>query len=223
MGRNVFVSYKFGDSNVQPLRGEWSTTARSYVNEIEGLLANNGHAYYGEHQNEDLSYWSDQQIYERLKNKIFPTYCKIVLISPNMREKGRLDKSQWIPWEIYYSLRETTRNNFTSRRNAILAVVLPDINGSYNYAISKKQCCHLGCTEFHRTNLFTILKENMFNLKNPTTSICGQNDKIWYGEFSYIPMVRWDYFKDNVDDCIERAERIKDNVENYELHINVNQ
>lgn len=223
MGRNVFVSYKFGDSNVQPLSGEWSTTARSYVNEIERLLANNGHAYYGEHQDEDLSYWSDEQIYERLKNKIFPTSCTIVLISPNMREKGRLDKSQWIPWEIYYSLRETTRNNFTSRRNAILAVVLPDINGSYNYAISKKQCCHLGCTEYHRANLFTIIKKNMFNLKDAITSICEQNDKVWYGEHSYIPMVRWDYFKDNVDACIERAERIKDNAGNYELHINVNQ
>lgn len=223
MGRNVFVSYKFGDSNVKPLKGEWSTTARSYVNEIERLLAYNGHAYYGEHQDEDLSYCSDEQIYERLKNKIFPTSCTIVLISPNMREKGRLDKSQWIPWEIYYSLRETTRNNFTSRRNAILAVVLPDLKGSYEYAISHKQCCPAGCTGYHTSSLFTILKENMFNPKNPSTRICGQNDKIWYGEFSYIPMVRWDYFKDNIDACIERAERIKDNAENYDLHVNVNQ
>lgn len=34
----------------------------------------------------------------------------------------------------------------TSKSNAMLAVVLPDENGSYSYYLEKKQCCENGCT-----------------------------------------------------------------------------
>ncbi len=47
------------------------------------------------------------------------------------------------------SVRETTRNNRTSHRNAVLAVILPDKNGSYSY--------------YDKNNLFPILKSNIEN------------------------------------------------------------
>lgn len=85
-----------------------------------------------------------------------------------MKESGKWQKSQWIPWEISYSLRETTRNDRTSHSNAILAVILPDKSGSYNY--------------YDKTKLFPILKDNIDNgyiyvvtwndfLKYPNTDI----------------------------------------------------
>ena len=52
---------------------------------------------------------------------------------------------------------------------------------------------------------------------------CNQNTIVWNGEYSYIPMVRWDYFKEHVTSCIERVERIKDNADSYDLHLSVNQ
>ena len=84
-----------------------------------------------------------------LKDKIYDSLITIVLISPNMREQGKWQKSQWIPWEIAYSLRDTTRNDRTSHNNAILAVILPDEKGSYDY--------------YDKNNLFPILKSNIEN------------------------------------------------------------
>lgn len=221
MGRNVFVSYKYADSNVAPIGHAYYSTARDYVNYLEDLLTSNDHAYYGEREGEDLSYLTEDQIYEKLKDRIFPTSCTIVLISPEMRDQGKKDRYQWIPWEIYYSLRETTRANYTSRRNGILAVVLPDRNGNYNYALEDKRCCFTPCIKHHTEKLFTILKENMFNRINGDKRICYQNDTVWNGECSYIPMVKWCDFATNVDYFIEKAESIKDNAEAYDLHISV--
>ena len=226
MARNVFVSYKYADENVQHLYGHIPTKARHYVDEIEKLLAEEDHIYFGEHDGEDLSNWSEDAIWRELKDRIFPTTITIVLISPNMKECGKYDKSQWIPWEISYSLRETIRGDRKSHRNAILAVVLPDRQGSYEYALRSNTCCAMGCTTYFRDWMFTIIKENLFNRKHPDTSECQKNSNIlWYGEYNYIPMVRWDYFKSHVSSLIERAERIKEDYErnnSYELHLGVN-
>ena len=223
MGRNVFVSYKYADDSVEHLYGCFPTTVRDYVDILSKKLEQNGNVYRGEQNGEDLSGLSDDQIYAKLKDKIFNTSCTIVMISPNMKEPGKYDKSQWIPWELSYSLRVTTRSDYTSRRNGILAVVLPDTNGSYDYAMGEKHCCTSGCTTFYRNNLFTILKENMFNFKMADKEICSQYDTIWYGEHSYIKMVRWKDFIDSINYYIETVERIKDNANNYDLHISVNQ
>lgn len=225
MARNVFVSYKYGDENVQHLDGHYPTKVRHYVDEVEKLLAKDDQIYYGEHDGEDLTDWSEDQIWEELKDRIFPSTCTIVLISPNMKTPNRYDKSQWIPWEISYSLRETVRNDRKSHRNAILAVVLPDINGSYDYALRDNHCCSFGCTTYIIDWMFTIIKENMFNHKSPIYNECNQATTIWYGECNYIPMVRWDYFVNHVSDLIERAERIKEDYEknnSYKLHLSVN-
>lgn len=223
MGRNVFVSYKYADSNVAPINGNYYSTARNYVDVLATILNANGHAYYGEGDNEDLSYLSEQQIYEKLKNRIFPTSCTVVLISPGMKEYGKRDRSQWIPWEIYFSLRETTRADYTSRRNAILAVVLPDRNGSYDYALLNKRCCIRTCVKHNTDSLFTILRKNMFNRKNGKKEVCVNNDTVWYGECSYIPMITWEDFLKDVNGQIERVEALKDHSSEYDLHINVDE
>lgn len=225
MARNVFVSYKYADENVQHLWGHNPTRARYYVDEIEKILAGEGHTYYGEHDGEDLSDWSEDAIWEELKTRIFWTSCTIILISPNMVEPHRYDKSQWIPWEIHYSLIKKTRDYRQSQRNAILAVVLPGRNGSYEYAARSNACCSSGCTTYIRDWMFTIIKENLFNLKRPTTVECQRESTIWHGEFNYIPMVRWDYFRNHLTELIERAERIKEDHKknnSYELHLSVN-
>lgn len=80
-----------------------------------------------------------------------------------MKEKGRWEKSQWIPWEISYSLRETTRNDRTSHNNAVLAVILPDKNGSYDY--------------YSTDILFPIMKANILN---GYICVVTWEDFLWY-------------------------------------------
>ena len=150
MGRKVFVSYKYKDNNVKAIPNVTQPTwPCDYVNYIKDNVLSNDDIYKGENSDEDISSWSEYAIWEHLKDKIYDSSITIVLISPNMKEAGRWQRSQWIPWEISYSLQETTRNDRTSHDNAILAVILPDKNGSYNY--------------YEKDNLFPILKDNIDN------------------------------------------------------------
>lgn len=150
MGRKVFVSYKYRDFDVKKLSNSalW-TWPCDYVDYIQKNVLASDDIYKGEKSDEDISSWGEEKIWSHLKDKIFDSTITIVLISPNMKEPGKYQKSQWIPWEISYSVRETTRNDRTSHRNALLAVILPDSAGSYDY--------------YDKDNLFPILKSNIEN------------------------------------------------------------
>lgn len=150
MGRKVFVSYKYKDYNVKMLPGVAGVTwPCDYVEYIENNILSDDDIYKGEKSGEDISSWSEDAIWNHLKDKIYDSTITIVLISPNMKERGKWQRSQWIPWEISFSVRETTRNNRTSHRNAVLAVILPDQKGSYDY--------------YDQGDLFPILKSNIEN------------------------------------------------------------
>ena len=102
MGRKIFVSYKY-------------PKVRDYVSWLEKKFNDRSdHIYKGEHDNEDLSLRSEDYIWSSLKDKIYDSSITIVLISPNMKEPNKWERSQWIPWEITYSIRETTKCSFSS-------------------------------------------------------------------------------------------------------------
>lgn len=143
MGRKIFVSYKYHDKDVYPL-AYYSllsdAKARDYVSLLEHRLKEySDNIFKGEQDNEDLSYLSEDSIWEKLKDRLYDSSVTIVMISPNMKEYGRWERNQWIPWEIAYSLRKATRNGRTSQPNAILGVILPDRFGMYEYYDSMKK------------------------------------------------------------------------------------
>lgn len=224
MGKKIFVSYKYADSSVQPLRGlPWGdvTTARHYVDILQSKLDKEDHINKGEKDGEDLSDFADETIWSKLREKIYDSSVTIVLISPNMKDMRKSEKDQWIPWEISYSLRETMRNDKTSRRNGVLAVVLPDSIGSYNYAIENKTCCGSGCNYWHTDKLFWILRKNMFNQCNKTHAECTIGDSVYRGWPSYIHMVRWGDFIGNIQFWISHAESIQNNKTEYDIKVNM--
>lgn len=218
MGKKIFVSYKYADDQVENLKSNKNSTVRDYVDEFEDKLDSSDDIYKGESDGEDLSELSDDTIWEKLKDKIYDSSITIVFISPGMRETQKKDRDQWIPWEVSYSLKETSRKNkngdsVTSHSNAMIAVVLPDESGSYSYYLETKDCCSSRCTMHHTNILFEIIKNNKFNrTKNASKRICDNNDTIWTGTCSYIEAVKWSNFIANyqkyIDSAVERQEHI---------------
>ncbi|GAB6171957.1 hypothetical protein JCM15765_14350 [Paradesulfitobacterium aromaticivorans] len=229
MGRKIFVSYKYADSNVKDITGAatiWNPcTVRNYVDELEGLLKDKTeHIYKGESDGEDLSQLSDATIWNKLKNRIYDSTLTIVMLSKGMRDQLKVEKYQWIPQEISYSLKEISRTDssgrtVTSKTNALLALVVPDTYGSYSYFTEKKSCCSSGCTFFNNTSnlIFTIMGKNMFNEKKPTTDNCDSGSTIYRGDYNYMLCAKWDDFKGSPDYYIDKAYEIQDKQDNYDI------
>lgn len=183
MGHKIFVSYKYGDTDVYPVRRGGIVCpkpfSQDYVTEISNLIADYDMGVYkGERDGEDLSMLSEDTIARKLHDKIYDSSITIVLISPNMRVFGKLQNNQWIPREVSYSLKEITRDGKTSHRNALLCIVLPDRSGHYDYVRSMSH--------------FDIIRHNTNN--------------------GYANMVNWDDFRCNpkryIDDAFQRKSRV---------------
>ena len=224
MGHKIFVSYKYYDDNVKNISGNyWSKdTVRTYVDEMERYIKDTSeHIYKGEGKDEDLSYLAPETIWGKLKNRIFDSSLTIIMISAGMKD-SKPDKEQWIPWEISYSLKEPSRKNkngdsVKSKSNALLAIVIPDSNGSYSYYTYDKTCCVTGCRVLKRDHLFQIMKDNMFNIKSPDVDKCNDGSTVYHGDSSYIESVKWDDFIKNPEKYIKKAYGIQENIELYNI------
>lgn len=226
MGRKIFVSYKYHDNAVYDLESKSNSNVRDYVDEFETMLEESDNIYKGESDGEDLSQLSDETIWEKLKNRIYDSSLTIVFISPNMKEVGICEKEQWIPWEISYSLKEISRKNkngdpITSKTNAMIAIVLPDINNDYSYYLESRNCCTINCATHHTNRLFKILRENKFNFINASKKECEKDSIIWYGEYSYIKAIKWSNFIADIDQHINDAYARQNNISDYKIYKDV--
>ncbi|MCG3206389.1 MAG: hypothetical protein KCHDKBKB_03125 [Elusimicrobia bacterium] len=223
MSRKIFVSYKYNDADVRPLQSDGYfglvTTARHYVNELENLLDMNDHIYKGENDDESLEGFKDETIASKLRDKIFDSSTTIVLISKNMKDLSKPESDQWIPWEISYSLKEMTRGERTSHTNGMLAVVIPDKNGSYEYFI--KNICQNGCVTWQIGQTFTIIGKNMFNKKAPSKTNCysypGEHTIHTGNDHSYIHPIKWDEFKGNVNWYLDIANNLSQRLDDFKI------
>jgi hypothetical protein len=221
MSKKIFVSYKYGDASVRPLPNVYDTRARHYVDLLQARLDANDHINKGEDDGEDMSGFKDETIASNLRDKIYDSSITLVLISKNMRNIYMPEEDQWIPWEISYSLREKTREDRTSSTNAVLAVVIPDENGSYEYFIQPSDCPHCNTITWRTDLIFRILGKNMFNRTQPkkikcASVYCGREPHTG-NDHSYIHPVKWDDFIVNINSYINIATAINQNIDEYSL------
>jgi hypothetical protein len=231
MGRNVFVSYKYSDSQVQDLdiyelvdffgskvKRKIVTTSRHYVDKLAEKLEKDDHIYKGEDDGESLGSLADSTIGSKLGDKIFYSSVTIVLVSKGMKDPFKAENDQWIPWEISYSLKEQTRQDQRSKTNGVIAVVLPDEHGSYEYYIARDEECN--CRTLNTPFLFVILRENMFNVKVPNKRLCN-GSWVYTGDSSYIQSVKWSDFINSPSKFIEKAIELRDRKNEFELRKNI--
>jgi antiphage defense system Thoeris ThsB-like protein len=217
MGKKIFVTYKYADNQVKDLPDVYyeETTVRNYVDKLQDKLDAEDHINKGENDDEDMSSLADSTIGSKLGDKIFDSSVTIVMISKGMKE-NKPEKEQWIPLEISYSLKEQSRQDVNSKTNAILAVVLPDENGYYDYYMTSNPACN--SITYHLGSVFQILQDNMFNLKDKESNVrfCNES-KIYEGNPSYISSVKWHDFVSNINKYIETAVDIYKNRDQYEI------
>jgi hypothetical protein len=231
MGRNAFVSYKYADQKVQDLelfelvdflgskiRRKITTTARHYVDKVAEKLEKEDHIFKGEDDDESMESLSNSSIGTKLGDKIFYSSVTIVLISKGMKEPFKSEKDQWIPWEISYSLKQQDRQGQKSKTNGVIAVVLPDEQGSYDYYITKDSECN--CRSLNTPILFEILRKNMFNVKVPNRRLCN-GSYVYTGDASYIPSIKWEDFIIKPSTYIDKAIELRDRKEEFELRKNL--
>lgn len=227
MGRKVFISYKYADTQVQDLgiyedsgwglKQKVPTKVRHYVDKLQEEIGKDN-IDLGEKDGESLAEFSDTTIETELKGKIRQCSITIVLLSKGMKTDDP-EKEQWIPWEVSYSLRTVSNDNYSKQMNAILGVVLPDEMGSYDWYYKSDLDCN--CTTHYTSKLFKILRDNSFNIKDKQVRQCDGIYIYINDEPSFFKTVKWDGFMRNYNYYIEKAIEIKNNKDAYDVHINL--
>lgn len=199
MARKTFISYKY--SEAQRLRDR-----------IIAALGDDATYYQGEQSDSpDLTDTSTNNIKNNLKEMMFGTSVTIVVISPNLIE------SEWIDWEIEYSLKEISRDERTSKTNGIVGVIMK-INGGYDWLITRTKKDD-GCTtrNIDNSKLYEIINKNRYNLQTDNNYTCDHCKIYSQLDGSYISLIDEDDFIKDPNKYIENAYNKSQSLGNYNL------
>ncbi|MCG7435585.1 TIR domain-containing protein [Lysinibacillus fusiformis] len=198
MAHKTFISYKYSES--QELRDRiikaFGTDAKYYLGETSS--------------SPDLTDTKTDNIKKNLKDMIYGTSVTIIIISPNMTD------SEWINWEIEYSLKEITREDKVSRTNGIVGIIMK-YNGGYSW-IEKNTINSDGCSSrtIDITKLYEIISKNRFNQKNKEY-LCGECKTVDRLLGSYISLINEDDFLLSPNKYIENAFDKSKKIDNYKI------
>jgi len=199
MARKTFISYKYSE-------------AADLRDEIIRKLGDDATYYQGERADSpDMSDDSVEQIKSSLKDMMFDTSVMIVVISPN------LFQSNWVDWEIEYSLKEITREERTSHNNGIVGVIMK-MDGNYDWLVSHAKAGD-GCTYrmIDDTILYPIINNNRFNLNTENKYTCPTCKTMNSLNGSYISLITEDKFLGNPDKYIENAYDKSKSIDEYDI------
>lgn len=198
MAYKTFISYKYSE-------------ARELRDRIVDSLKDDAKYYLGETSDSPIMNDRDTiYIKDKLKNMIYHTSVTIVIVSPNMK------LSNWIDWEIEYSLKQIKRGDRTSGTNGVLGVVM-EYEGGYSWLRPSVQNADGHTAIQTNTNyLYEIITKNRFNQvpTEYTCEVCKNYDAL---TGSYISLVNENDFLKNPNKYITNAYEKSKKASNYKL------
>ncbi|WP_214803706.1 TIR domain-containing protein [Exiguobacterium sp. ERU656] len=198
MARKTFISYKYSE-------------AKELRDRIVSSLSEDARYYQGETSDSpDMSDRTTEYIKDKLKDMIYSTSVTIVIISPEMK------KSDWIDWEIEYSVKQTKRGDRTSSTNGVVGVVMK-YNGDYSWLRSSVSNAD-GHTAIYNDNsyLYDIIIKNRFN-QIPVEYTCEKCKNIDALNGSFISIVTEEDFLENPNKYIDNAYEKSKKTINYDI------
>jgi hypothetical protein len=199
MSHKTFISYKYSE-------------ARNLRNSIIDALGDDAIYYQGETSSSpDLSDTSTENIKKNLTDMMYDTSVTIVIISPNMKN------SNWIDWEIEYSLKNITRQGRTSHTNGVVGVIMK-FNGGYSW-LKTTSTNGDGCTSssYDESKVYSIINNNRFN-QNPKKYSCDTCKTVNALTGSYIAYVEEETFLSDPQKYIDNAyDKSENDAAGYDL------
>lgn len=199
MAHKTFISYKYSE-------------ARNLRNSIIDALGDDAIYYQGETSiSPDLSDTSTENIKRNLTDMMYDTSVTIVIISPNMKN------SNWIDWEIEYSLKNITRQGRTSHTNGVVGVIMK-VNGGYSW-LKTTSTNGDGCTSssYDESKVYSIINNNRFN-QNPKKYSCDICKTVNALTGSYIAYVEEETFLSDPQKYIDNAyDKSENDAAGYDL------
>ena len=199
MAHKIFISYKYSE-------------ARNLRNSIIDALGDDAIYYQGETSSSpDLSDTSTENIKKNLTDMMYDTSVTIVIISPNMKN------SNWIDWEIEYSLKNITRKGRTSHTNGVVGVIMK-FNGGYSW-LKTTSTNGDGCTSssYDESKVYSIINNNRFN-QNPKKYSCDICKTVNALTGSYIAYVDEETFLSDPQKYIDNAyDKSENDAAGYDL------
>lgn len=199
MSHKTFISYKYSE-------------AKNLRNSIIDALGDDAIYYQGETSTSpDLSDTSTENIKKNLTDMMYDTSVTIVIISPNMKN------SNWIDWEIEYSLKNITRNGRTSHTNGVVGVIMK-YNGGYSW-LKTTSTKGDGCTSssYDESKVYPIINNNRFN-QNPKKYSCNACKTVDALTGSYIAYVEEETFLSDPQKYIDNAyDKSENDAAGYDL------
>lgn len=198
MARKTFISYKYSE-------------ACDVRDRIINSLGDDASYYRGETSDSpDMTDLKTETIREALKDMLFDTSVTIVVISPHMKE------SEWIDWEIEYSLREYARRGVTSSPNGLVGVLMK-VDGGYDWIKSQNSNSDGHVTaSYDEGYLYPIILNNRFN-QDPQEYSCDVCKSIDRLNGSYMAFIEEDEFLKNPKHYIDNAFEKHQKLWNYSL------
>lgn len=190
MAHKTFISYKYSES----------TNLRD---KIIRALGDDATYYKGEtSKSPNISDQTTERIKANLKDMIYDSSVTVVIVSPNM------NKSEWIDWEISYSLKAISRGGRCSNTNGIVAVVQQDNSGSYEWVYNPRMIYGYNNTrQLNSQKISPLIVNNQNNINGIF---------VGYGhDTSYVEVVNDYIFLSNPNHYIDKAHA---RMKNYNLY-----